>query len=193
MGTPTPFEQEMRLSVWEHSLIECQRLLRLADRVFQMPESDQRDFVGLLNCGLIVDGSRCLAIVFFCQCLHRGNADPGKIMASPRQFDQPPFAAIPVIAFPATVDLEKFEKFCEQILTVRDKAIAHADGSFMAIHETDQGIVGRKSAFFHLMAIDFQYFDAVVEDLLRALQAVRPKGGHQPLANFDGSGISEAA
>jgi hypothetical protein len=166
---------QRRLMLWGTAFFEAHLLLMHAERqnlrVAKLRESAAGNEVTsdaeeiMRDCREACDNARLLAIVYFCQVLNRGDADPGKVAAGDGPFRKEWWPRIVQAAFGSQPD--RFNALVDQQRTARDKMIGHADAAAFNFRlEPSLSFWMFRHA---LHGIDFAYWESTMSPLRLAV------------------------
>lgn len=125
--------------------------------------SIQRPFPTLNECMSIYDACIELAIVHFCQVFNAGYPSNGQTSSNNKEFIKKHFDKIIEKTFFSEEERKKFDELKEQILTSRDKLIAHTDGDSYSI--THGSLVSKLSQSRSWRNIDIEFWHSFLDKM----------------------------
>ncbi len=149
-----------RLFLWYSAVEQCDKLLQLASKI---EKQTQIDTYSESETKRMYSSFVELAIIYFCQILNNGNPDTSKVAGNTRKFRETHWRTI-VEASLDSAETEQLIELIEQLKTVRDQMLGHADGKAFDIMHFGPTVAGstHSSGWQH---IDIGFFHKVVKKL----------------------------
>ena len=167
-------ELKGRLLLWLSAVQKSQQLVELAFRSAQAGEqttlswSEKEPFPNKFELFDIKGAAVELAIIYFCQILTSGYSAQGTVS------DNTEVKASHLKRIAARIpehisSYDRFFEFCRQLLFVRNKLLAHADGAEAGMEHKPQ-YTGWRTPSDEWGSIDLDYWRALHEPLIAAIQ-----------------------
>lgn len=167
-----------RSSLWLAAISECKTLLTLSKRSHErsveistkyngFPPKNE-PFPSLVECIKMSEYNTMLAVIFFAQAFNSGYKDEGAAAQNTKKFIEQHLPEVLKNTFNSESKIEEFSKFKDEILTVRNQMIAHADAPSFDIKHEDNGFLTQKMHMNAIKDIDIVYWLEIIDPLWSA-------------------------